>query len=224
MPPVLGRELPPWARGEALSRLERLKTFLERLVDRFFEEREAARIKEYLRKRLDGAREILLHADARVASVRRLAENAYTLTMISSRAAGKPLLLAPRYTKTLEGGVRLVPPRAEEVYTVEVGPYALKCTCPDSIYTAARADQVLARLGFPPQAYKYTLCKHVLAGLALLWAMNLIDPTKPPLDEALLRALVTVYLATLPRGSKPRVSRIALVYTRGEGGAPLTAN
>ncbi len=223
MPPLPPRNLPPWVKGEALSKLERLKTFMDKLVERFFEEREATRIRDHLRKRFEGARDILLHAEARMASIRRLAENAYTLTMVSSRAAGRRVILTPVYTRTLEGGVKLQPPRAEEIYTVEIGPYALKCNCPDSIYTAARADQVLIRLGFPAQAYKYTLCKHVIAGLALLWSMGLVDPTKPPLDEAILRALITVYLAVLPEKTRPRISRIALVYSRGET-TPLTSN
>lgn len=211
-------------RAAALRKLDELASYLYSLAERFFP-RDARRLREYIARRVEGAREILLHPEERIAGVRRLAENAYMLTIVSSRYAGRGVRLEPVAQKTLEGRVKLLPPRLEEaVYYVEIGPYALKCTCPDAVYASARADQRLASLGFPPQAYKYSLCKHILAGLALLWAENLIDPTRPPFDEALLRALVTVYLATLPPGKKPKVSRIALVYTRGETSTPVTQN
>ncbi len=222
MPPST---LPKPLLGEALSKLDRLAEYLYELIDRFFP-REAPRLREYVRRRVEGAREVLVHAGERMLSFRRLAPNAFIVTLVSSRAAGRPLRIAPRYYRTLTGGVERVErePIDELVYHVEIGPYALKCTCPDAVFTAAKADRLLMEAGFPPQAYKYVLCKHVLAGLAALWAAGLIDPTKPPLDEALLRALVTAYLATLPPGKKPRLSRIALVYARGGETSPAAKN
>ncbi len=222
MPPRL---LPRPLLGEALSKLDRLAEYLYGLIDRFFP-RSRARLRDYVARRVEGAREILLRLDERVLGARRIADGAYILLMASSRLEGRPARLGPVRVKTLEGRVEERPPRLppEALYHVEIGPYALKCTCPDAVYAAARADETLARLGFPPQAYKYNLCKHILAGLALLWARGEVDPTKPPYDEALLRALVTAYLATLPPGRRPRVSRIALVYSRTGDAQPATQN
>ncbi|AEM37879.1 hypothetical protein Pyrfu_0007 [Pyrolobus fumarii 1A] len=216
--------MPDAVRGEAVAKLDKLAEYLYKLSERFFGD-DAPRVKEYISKRVSGARDVIIHASERIVSVRRVGDNAHVILMVSAKYAGKGVRLQPVAVRTLDGRVRLQPPEAvETIYHVEIGPYALKCTCPDAIFTGASADRVLARLGFPPQAYKYTLCKHVLAGIALLWAMGLVDPTKPPMDEALLRGLVTAYLATLPPGAKPRISRIALVYTRGETSTPLTLN
>lgn len=149
-------------------------------------------------------------------SVRRMIKGSYRVVSISfSRGYWK------------RGGLGLAIARRdyEALHYAYVSPEEVKCSCMYSIRKAARADRVLRELGMPEVASKYALCKHTLAAIAKLVALNEIDLRKTDLKKLLLRctAVTFLFVEPLDRARERReIIRRALFgsYGGGESSSP----
>lgn len=148
---------------------------LEQLVDKIILEdfKGDQKLKEYMRKRFKGAKEVL----------RRRASDYYTESELrsvvpSSKALeeGMPKEIKVRGLDLEEKVVKVGADEDEAFHHVMVSRSRFKCTCQDAIMLASTADKRLKtalqaigvdRIDFAtPVFYRYVLCKHTLAKIA----------------------------------------------------------
>ncbi len=188
--------------------LDRLAAILYTLVDKYFNGDPA--LKNYIAKRIEGAREVLAKK-WRIRLVRGLGPSSYRAVIASSKyVEARP----PRkiLVKTLTGGVVEVEegtPVEQLVHFTEVSPWMLRCTCPDAVYTASKADTIAMKLRLTraPVFHRYSLCKHTLALLAKLAAEGRLSLENPWLRKTLVKALLAAYIK-LHNTAPPKLQRI----------------
>ncbi len=186
-------------RRKALQELDRLKRELLEVVERDF--RGYPRLRSYVIDRIRRARDILMHLDTRLRSIEDHGVEGYRVVFLSSEflehgAERKALV------RKLTGGIAVVEhgtPLEKSIHIVEISKWRLKCSCPDAIFASARADSVVMKLSqrVEPLFYKYVLCKHTLAALALLSAIEALNLGDRVLRETLWLALLTALLRVI---------------------------
>ena len=146
------------------------------------------------------ARDVL--ATGCIVSVRPIGREAYRIVTLSSSRG---------YWKV--GGLALAVRKGdyEAIHYAMVSKRGFRCSCVYSIRMSARADAVLESLGLPMVGSKYSLCKHVLASIAVLSARGELDLRCREFKEALVKGLAVLYLAV---EDADRVSRNVEVIKR----------
>ena len=151
--------------------LKVLEDFVEKLVREDFGN--DLNVRTYVRRRFEGAREVLRRASKDYVALSELR------SMVMTGEATEKGILRQVKMKTLDGREVIVErgvPDEEAWYHVRVSRYRLKCTCKDAVMLSSLADRNLknalrrARVKrFPtaePVFYRYVLCKHTLAKIA----------------------------------------------------------
>lgn len=197
---------------EALSVLEKLIT---KLIEEEFSNN--PKLKQYVKKRFEGAREVLRRTSRDYFKPYELKS-----VVVSSKAVKRG---EPKYVKlrTLEGKeilVKVGAPDEEAYHDVSVARYRLKCTCQDALLLTSAADkklkQALLNAGitsFPTAElvfYKYVICKHTLAKLAQAMAKPESELGVINVDEEIadtLRiGLFAIYLRLVSK-AEPKITR-----------------
>ncbi len=181
---------------KALQELDKVKQELFESIDRDF--CGYPRLKSYVIDRVRRARDILTRLDTRLRSIENHGVEGYRVVFLSSefleRGAERGLLV-----RKLTGGMAVIKygtPLERSIHIVEISRWRLKCSCPDAIFTSARADSAIMKMGrrVEPLFYRYVLCKHTLAALALLSAIKAINLGDRILRETLWLALLATFL------------------------------
>ncbi len=183
-------------RRKALQELDRVKQELFEIIEKDFHG--YPRLRSYVIDRVRRARDILMHLDTRLRSIENHGVEGYRVVFLSSEflehGAERRVLV-----RKLTGGITVVEygtPLERSIHIVEVSRWRHKCSCPDAIFTSARADSAIMKLDqkVEPLFYKYVLCKHTLAALALLSAIEAINLGDRVLRETLWLALLAALL------------------------------
>jgi len=155
----------------------------------------------YIKTRFAGARAILLRLDDRLKGFSAHPREGFKLAVATSSLLEEGWERVVRL-RTLDGGVvelRLGTPLDRALYFVEVSKWRLKCTCPDAVFLSSRADRVLSGVEevsrYVTYLYRYTICKHVLAALAIGVAEGVLSLSDPILRRSLWVASARIVAA-----------------------------
>ncbi len=178
--------------------LERLAAALYRYVDSLFAGDPLLR--RYVERRVGAAYELVTRR-SRLRLVRPVGYRAYRVVFASSELLERPWPRRRIAIRALDGRTVVVEAGVEalasdrSLHFVEVSPWMLRCSCPDAVFASAAADAVAAREGAAPAPvfHRYSICKHVLASLALLASEGALSLEDPNLRRSLVMGLVAAY-------------------------------
>jgi len=175
---------------EIVRALTRIRRVMLRVVDRLFP---SARLRYEACQIVKRAREVA--NTNRIVRIRSVNSNAYRAIVLSTRREPITRVFIPSIRS---GYIALERGDYESIHFIDISPNMMRCTCLYSVYLSARADNTLQKLGVSmnPIAYRYTLCKHVVAVLATLLTYRAIDLREPWVRRGLIRGIAVLYLAT----------------------------